>query len=64
MYVLQENNIACVLCASQSEFYFIGDKINADSFKDEILPLPKKNDRLKLAKDVELNNLGEKRKLR
>ena len=38
----------------------IGDKIAADHFKDEIAPLLKANNRLKLAQYVALNNVREK----
>ena len=41
LYVLQENNSSSVLCSLSSEFHFIGDKIAADNFKDEITPLAK-----------------------
>ena len=33
LYYLLKNKSACVLCSLSSAFYFIGDKIAADSFK-------------------------------
>ena len=42
-----------------SQFFFIGGKISAGSFKDKITPSLKENDRLKFAQDVVLNNLRE-----
>ena len=60
LYVLQENNRACVLFSLSSEFYFIDDKISADCFKDEIKPSLKANCRLKFHQDLALNNLIEK----
>ena len=53
----------CVRSLS-SEFYFIGNKIAADCFKDEITPSLKANDRLKFAQDMALNNVIEKGKPR
>ena len=55
LYVLQKNNSTCVLCSFSSSFFFIGDEIDADDFKDEITPLIKANDRLKFAQDLALN---------
>ena len=34
----QKNKSDCVFYSLPSEFYFIGDKIAADFFKDEIRP--------------------------
>ena len=45
-----------------SVYYVIVDKIAADSFKDEITPWLKANDRLKFSQDVALNNAREKGK--
>ena len=47
-----------------SSFYFIGDKIAADCFKDEITPSLKSNDRLKFSQDVLLNHVIDKVKPR
>ena len=47
VYVLQKNKRASVLCSFSSAFYFIGDKMAADSFKYEITPLLKAKNRLK-----------------
>ena len=44
------------------EFYFIGDKITADFFKDEITPSLKANDQIKFARGVLFNNVREKGK--
>ena len=41
---------------------FIGDKISADRFEDEITPSLKANYRLKFAQDVELNHAREEGK--
>ena len=38
LYVLQENKSACVFCLLSYVFYFIGNKIAASRFKDEITP--------------------------
>ena len=62
MYVLQGNKSDCAFCSFSSAFYFIGDKIDADCFKDEITPLIKANYRLKFAQNVALNNWREKGK--
>ena len=43
-----------------STFLFDGDKIAAGSFKDEITPLLKANDRLKFAQYVAMNHVREK----
>ena len=52
LYVLQESNSACVFCSLSSAFLFVGNKVAADYFKDEIIPSLKENNRLKLADDV------------
>ena len=51
-----------MFCTFSYSFYFIGDKIVADLFKDEIRPSLKENDRIKFAQDVALNNVREKGK--
>ena len=61
----KENDISCVFCSLSSAFYFIGDKIAVDHHvKDEITPLLKTNDGLKISQDFALNNLIEKGKSR
>ena len=55
---------ACVLFPLVSSFYFIGDKIDADCYKDEITPSLKTNGRLKFSQDVETNHVREKGKTR
>ena len=62
--VLNKSKSTCVLCPLSPTFYFIGDKISAQNFKDEISPSLKTNDWLKISQDVALNNAGENRKLR
>ena len=57
LYFLQKNKSACVLCSVSSEFYFLGDKIIADWFKDEITPSLKSNYWLKLSQDMALNHV-------
>ena len=57
LYVLQENNIAYVFSSLFFAFYFIGDKIAADSFEDKITPLLKENDKIKLPQYVTMNHL-------
>ena len=42
-----------------SEIFFLGDKISADSFKDEIIPSLKVNDRIKLSLYVVINNVRD-----
>ena len=59
MFVLQEDNSACVFCSLSSELLFICDKIDADSFKDESKPSLKENDGLKISQNVALNNARE-----
>ena len=49
-----------MLCSLSSEFYFVGDKIATDSFKDEIAPYIKKNKRLKIPQYVAINHVREK----
>ena len=44
---LQRKNSACVIYSLWSVFYFIGDKIDTDFFKNEIIPSLKANDRLR-----------------
>ena len=39
--------------------YFVGDKVAADHFKDEIIPLLKANDRLKYAQYVAMNHMKD-----
>ena len=51
---------ACVLFPLVSSFYFIGDKIDADCYKDEITPSLKTNGRLKFSQDVAMNRIREK----
>ena len=53
-----------MFCLFSSELFFIGDKIAANNFKDEITPSLKSNDRLKFAQDVALNSVRYKVKLR
>ena len=60
LYVLQKNNGDCVFCSFSSGFYFIGDKIDADHFKYEIVPSVKGNGRLKFSQDVAMNRVREK----
>ena len=62
MYVLQENNSACVLCSFSTALFFIGDKTAADSFKDGNTTSLKANGRIKFSQDVVLNHLREKGK--
>ena len=64
LYALQENNSASVFYSLSSVLYFIGDKIYDDSFKYEIKPSLKENDRLKSFQDVALNHVIEKGKPR
>ena len=51
-----------MLCSFSYAFFFIGDKITADRFKDEITPSLRANYRLKFAQDVALNHAVGKRK--
>ena len=53
-----------MLYSLSSIFFFIGDKISADSLKDEITPSLKANDRLKFDQDVAFNCVIEKGKPR
>ena len=41
-------------------FFFVDDKVAADPFKDEIIPLLKENDGLNFAQDVKMNHVREK----
>ena len=43
-------------------FFFVGYKISADYFKDEITLSIKSNDRLKFDQDVTMNHMREKGK--
>ena len=52
-----------MFCSLSYALFFIGYKIYADRFKDEIKPSLKENDRLKFAHDVTLNHVREKGKL-
>ena len=47
-----------------STSYFDGDKIDADYFKDEIIPSLKANGRLKIYQHVEMNYVRDKGKPR
>ena len=49
-----------MLCSLSYSFYFVGDKIDDDCFKDEITPSLKSNDRLKFFQDVAMNHLRYK----
>ena len=46
-----------MLCLLSSTVLFVGDKIAADNFRNEITPLLKASYRLKFAQDVTLNNV-------
>ena len=48
-----------MFCSLSSSFYFIGDKIADDHFKDEIAPSLKANDKLKFAQYLTLNRVRE-----
>ena len=43
-------------------FFFVDEKVAADPFKDEVIPLLKENDRLNFAQDVKMNRVREKGK--
>ena len=62
LYVLQENNSACVLFSLSTVFDLIGDKISVDCFKDAITPSLKANVRIKFAQDMAMNHVREKLK--
>ena len=64
LYVLKENNSACVFCLLSSAFYFIGGKFYADCFIGEITHSLKANERFKSDQDVVLNNVRDKGKPR
>ena len=49
-----------VFCSFLAVFYFLGDKIAADHFKNEITSLLKANYRLKFAQNVEMNWVRDK----
>ena len=49
-----------MFCLFGSSLYFIGDKISADCFKNEISPLLKANYRLKFYQDVALVHVRKK----
>ena len=53
-----------MFCLLSSSFYFIGDKIAFDCFKDKIKPSLKSNYRLKFSQDVALDRIVENRKPR
>ena len=53
LYFLQGANSAGLFCSLSFVFYFVGDKILSNRFKDEINPSLKANKRLKFAQDVE-----------
>ena len=55
LYILQENKSACVVCSFSYALFFIGDKIDADCFKDEIITSIRSSNRLKFAQYVALN---------
>ena len=57
LYVLQSNKSNCVLCSLSSTFYFIGDKIYADHFKDEITPSLRANESPKISQYVAMNRV-------
>ena len=59
-YNFQDRKRACVFCSLLSEFFFVGDKIAANHFKDAIIPSLKANDRPKFSQDVEMNHAKEK----
>ena len=46
------------------EFFFVGEKVAADYFKDDIIPLLKIKSRLKFDQDVVLDHVREKGKPR
>ena len=54
---LQENKNACVICSLSYTFFFVGNKIAADCFKEEIIRSLKSNDRLKFAQDGAFNRV-------
>ena len=60
MYVLHGNRSYCEFYSFSSVFYFIGDKISANCFKDEITSSLKTNDGLKFSQDVVFNHVREK----
>ena len=51
-------------CSLLYEFFFVGDKISADNFKEKIIPSLKVNDRIKLAQDVAIDHVRDKGKPR
>ena len=59
LYVLKGIWSAYVLCSLSSEFYFVGHKIAADCFENEIKPSLKENYRLQFSQDVALNNVRD-----
>ena len=53
-----------MFCFVSSSFDFIGDKISAVHFRDEITTLLKANYRLKISQDMALNHVRDKGKPR
>ena len=49
-----------MFCSLSYVFFFIGDKIDADHFKDKITPSLNSDDRLKLDQDVVMDLVREK----
>ena len=63
LYILQKT-IACVFYSLSYEFYYIGNKIADDHFKDDITPSLKANYRLKFAQNISFNHVRDKVKPR
>ena len=53
-----------MFCSFSWAFFFVGDKVSIDHFKDEIITSLKSNNRLKFSQDVAINHLIDKGKLR
>ena len=59
---MHERKSDCVFCSLSSLFYFVGDKISDDNFKDEIKPSFKASEGLTFAQGVVMNHAREKGK--
>ena len=52
LYGFQEIKSACVFCLLSFLFLFVGEKVEADHFKEANLPLFKGEDRIKFAQNL------------
>ena len=57
LYVFQEINSAYLFCKLPCVFFFVGEKVDTDHFKYDIIPSLKIKDRFKFSPDAAMNHL-------